>query len=212
MPMAQISLAVDTKTELRLVDDRYSEELFRLVDSNRAHLRRWHPWIDTLRSVSNVEKTISTWQGRFSSGQACYYGVWFEDRLCGMINYISVDLSNQWAALSYWLDAEHQGKGIMTNCCLTMISQAFHVWKFNRVSIECATENTRSRAIPERLGFKLEGILCEVEWLHDRYVDHAIYGLLRSNDANGKLNPADSQSINLPWSDRTGSAESALLM
>ena len=69
----------------------------------------------------------------------------------------------------------------MTNCCRTLIQHAFDVWKLNRVTIECATENARSRAIPERLGFKLEGIVRGIEWLQDRYVDHAMYGLLNPN-------------------------------
>jgi ribosomal-protein-serine acetyltransferase len=49
------------------------------------------------------------------------------------------------------------------------------------VSIRCAIENGRSRAIPERLGFGFEGICRESEWLNDRFVDHAIYGLLRTD-------------------------------
>ncbi len=68
----------------------------------------------------------------------------------------------------------------MTTCCRALIVHSFRVWKLNRVTIECATENTRSRAIPERLGFKLEGIIRGVEKLHDHYADHAFYGLLRS--------------------------------
>jgi ribosomal-protein-serine acetyltransferase len=79
------------------------------------------------------------------------------------------------------LDAGHQGKGIMTACCRAFIAYGFNSWKLNRVTIECATHNTRSRAIPECLGFKFEGVIREVEWLHDHYVDHAVYGLLRSD-------------------------------
>jgi ribosomal-protein-serine acetyltransferase len=82
--------------------------------------------------------------------------------------------------LSFWLDAAHQGQGIMTACCGAMLEHAFDTWKLNRITIECATQNSRSRAIPERLGFKLEGIAREIEWLHDHFVDHAIYGCLRS--------------------------------
>ena len=42
-----------------------------------------------------------------------------------------------------------------------------------------ATENLASRAICERLGMKLEGIISNAENLNGRIVDHAIYGLHR---------------------------------
>ncbi len=73
----------------------------------------------------------------------------------------------------------------MTACCRALVADGFERWKLNRVTIECATDNTRSRAIPERLGFKLEGIVRGIEWLHDRYVDHAMYGLLKEDQLHG---------------------------
>lgn len=138
-----------------------------------------------MHSVADVEKIIEIWVKQFVNNKECYTGIWFEGQLCGMVNYVCVDWSNRWTALSYWLDAAHQGQGIMTASCQTMISYGYNKWKFNRISIECATQNARSRAIPERLGFKLEGIIRGIEWLQDHYVDHAMYGLLRSDYANG---------------------------
>ena len=53
----------------------------------------------------------------------------------------------------------------MTACCRAFVAHGFDTWKLNRITIECATENVRSRAIPERLGFKLDGIVRGIEWL-----------------------------------------------
>jgi ribosomal-protein-serine acetyltransferase len=47
------------------------------------------------------------------------------------------------------------------------------------VRLAAATENAKSRAIPERLGFHLDGVLREQERVDGRYVDHAVYTLLR---------------------------------
>lgn len=178
--------AINEQTELRLIERQHGDELFQLIDANRQHLRRWHPWVDIMRSPVDVERAIGAWQQQYVNNRGFYTGIWFAGKCCGVINHLSVDWANRWTALSYWLDAAHQGKGIMTTCCRTMVAHSFNVWKLNRITIECATENTRSRAVAERLGFKLDGIVREIEWLHDHYVDHAMYGLLRSDYLNGQ--------------------------
>ena len=172
---------VDPQTELRLVDAQHINELIHLFEVNRDHLRRWHPWVDLIRTAGEVEKAVAFWQLQYKANAGIHAGIWFKGRLCGMIGHQTVDWSNRWAALSFWLDAAHQGQGIMTACCRAMLAHAFETWKLNRITIECATQNTRSRAIPERLGFKLEGVTREIEWLHDHFADHAIYGRLRSD-------------------------------
>jgi ribosomal-protein-serine acetyltransferase len=82
--------------------------------------------------------------------------------------------------IGYWISAKFEGNGIITHSCKALIAYAFNELKLNRVEIRCATENGRSRAIPERLGFKLEGVLRESEWRHTRFYDMAIYGLLQN--------------------------------
>jgi ribosomal-protein-serine acetyltransferase len=164
-----------------LVDRSQAEELFRLVDSNRKYLRQWHPWLDFIQSTADVEKMITVWLQQFANNRGFCAAILFDGRLCGIIQHMNVDWLNHSTTLSYWLDEAHQGKGIMTASCRAFIAHAFDIWKLNRVTIECATENTRSRAIPERLGFKMEGIVREFEWLYDHFVDHALYGLLRSD-------------------------------
>ena len=49
----------------------------------------------------------------------------------------------------------------------------------NRVEIKSGEANVKSRAIAKRFGFKHEGNLREAEWVNDRYVDHAVYSMLK---------------------------------
>src|SRR5215212_7167551 len=55
---------------------------------------------------------------------------------------------------SPWLGEEHQGKGLVTAACLALVDHAFGDLGLNRMVISCATENEKSCAIPERLGFR----------------------------------------------------------
>jgi ribosomal-protein-serine acetyltransferase len=182
---------IDRQIELRLMERHHATEFFQLVDANREHWRKWHPWLpDTLRSAADAEKFIAAWLLNFAGNKGFCAGVWSRERLCGMIHHVNPDWANRSVFLSYWLDEAHQGMGIMTVSCSAVVSHAFDIWKMNRVAIQCAVENARSRAIPGRLGFKLEGIVREAEWLYDRFVDHALYSLLKSDYENGKSNNA----------------------
>jgi ribosomal-protein-serine acetyltransferase len=178
---AMFAHKVNGQIELRMIDRTDAERLFRLIDGNRGYLREWHPWVEIMRSTADVEKLIGAAQQQFANNRGFHAGIWFEGNLCGVVHHLNVDWVNRWTALSYWLDEGHQGKGIMTESCRAMVAHAFETWKLHRVMIECAAENTRSRAIPERLGFKLEGVTRQSEWLQDRFVDHALYGRLKTD-------------------------------
>jgi ribosomal-protein-serine acetyltransferase len=107
-------------------------------------------------------------------------GIWHEDRLAGVIGYDPIDWENRSTELGYWLGEEYQGKGLVTAACRALVEHAFGELGLNRVVISCATENEKSCAIPERLGFRREGIERQAEWLYDRFVDHVTYSALAS--------------------------------
>jgi hypothetical protein len=46
------------------------------------------------------------------------------------------------------------------------------------LTIRAALENVRSRAIPQRLGFREEGVLREAERVGDGYLDIVVYSML----------------------------------
>jgi len=83
------------------------------MDANREHIQRWHPWVDALCSVNDVEMKISTWQEQRAANRGFHAGIWFDGQLCGIINHLNVDWANHCTALCYWLDAGYQRRGIM---------------------------------------------------------------------------------------------------
>ncbi|PCL95024.1 GNAT family N-acetyltransferase [Paenibacillus lautus] len=61
--------------------------------------------------------------------------------------------------IGYWIDTRMSGKGYMTEAVQGITNFAFTELKARRVEIRCDTLNYKSKAIPERLGFQLEGTL-----------------------------------------------------
>lgn len=99
----------------------------------------------------------------------------------GVIGTHNINWSNRSTSLGYWLGEAYQGQGVMTRACRALIAHIFNDMGLNRVEIACATGNNGSCAIPRRLGFTLEGINHQVEWLYDHYVDHYLFALLAQN-------------------------------
>jgi ribosomal-protein-serine acetyltransferase len=172
---------VGGRTDLALMEHRHARELFELIESNRAHLRAWMNWVDQRRTAAEVANYIAAGLKQFVLNQGIQVGIWEDDKLCGMIVCAPLDWQQKAACLEYWLGAAHQGKGIMTSSCRAMMEHLLGTVGLHRLTIRCAAENHRSRAVAERLGFTFEGTARDAEWLYDHYVDHAVYGLLKGD-------------------------------
>jgi len=180
---------IGEQTELALMEHRHARELLALIEANRARLREWMSWVDQRRTQVEVSLYIATSLKQFAVGQGMHVGVWEKGKLCGMINCAPIDWPHKATYLEYWLGEVWQGKGIMTAGCRAVVDYVFGELDLHRVTIRCAAENKRSRAVAERLGFALEGISRDAEWLNDHFVNHAVYGLLKGDFAAPNLNP-----------------------
>src|SRR5215204_1243040 len=167
-------------TELRLLEERHAEQLADLTDRNREHLRAWLPWVDASRTVEDRKNFIRGALEQFAHNKGFVAGIRYEGCLAGVISYNSIDWENRSTELGYWLGEEYQGKGLVTAACRALVDHAFLELGLNRVIISCATENKKSCAIAERLGFRREGIERQAVWLYDHFVDHVTYSALAS--------------------------------
>ncbi len=59
----------------------------------------------------------------------------------------------------YWIRTSYAGKGFMTEAINALTQYAFKQLKVNRLTITCDSDNLRSKNIPEKLGYTLEGRL-----------------------------------------------------
>jgi ribosomal-protein-serine acetyltransferase len=164
--------------ELRLLEERHAEALYTLVDANRPHLRAWLPWVDEQRGVEDSRAFLRGAMAQYGDNEGFQAGIWVGDALAGVIGQHHVDWRNRTTSLGYYLGAAYQGRGLMTRACQLVVTHCFRELGLHRVEIRVEPRNERSRAIPERLGFRQEGVLREAFWLYDRYVDVVVYGLL----------------------------------
>lgn len=162
---------------LRLFEESDAGELYRLIDTNRALLGRWMRW-PAQQTADGTLEFIRVTRGQVSTNDGFQAAVVAGDRIAGVIGFHGVDWGNRQTSLGYWLGEAFQGQGTMTRAVTALVEHAFSVWDLRRVEIKVAPDNTRSRAIPERLGFRQEGTLRDAEWIGDRFVDNVVYAVL----------------------------------
>jgi ribosomal-protein-serine acetyltransferase len=177
--MYPVRLKVCDSVELRQIVPEDVEDLTELIDRNRSYLREWLPWLDNSTSVIDSARFIGRSIEQAKDDNGLTLGILFDGKLAGVIGQHYVDSFNRRTELGYWLDAAHQGRGIVTRAVARFTDYAFRAQDCNRVILQCASENTKSRAIAERLGFVKEGTLREAEWLYDHYVDLVVYSMLK---------------------------------
>ncbi|MFD1066718.1 GNAT family N-acetyltransferase [Oceanobacillus locisalsi] len=169
---------LDDRLTLRQLQMEDANALFMAVENSREQLWEWLPWIEATRSLSDCLAFIDLCLQGAKRRQSLNVGIFEERKLIGCINFNFIDWQNSSASIGYWLDPSYQKKGIMTSAVQVMIDYAFYTLRLNRVEIRASMHNKKSRAIPERLNFRHEGIIRQGEWLYDHYEDLAVYGLL----------------------------------
>lgn len=173
-----VTFALDGGYSLRCLEEGDVAKLHAVVVANREHLARWMPWAREQTEQQTLEFIRAT-RGQVDRNEGFQTAIVDElDRIVGVIGFHGVLRKDLSAELGYWLAADTQGRGVMTAAASTLVDHAFSALELNRVEIRVAVGNARSRAIPERLGFKPEGILREAERVGDRYHDLVVYAML----------------------------------
>lgn len=170
---------IDGDTYLKLLDVEDAPALFALTDHSRAHLRTWLPWVDHTTNVADSRVFIEGTKKQFADNNGFQAGIWYQGQLAGVAGFHKIDWGNQKTEIGYWLGASLQGRGLMTQTCRALIAHAFAEWGLHRIEIHCGVGNTKSAAIPKRLGFTREGCIRDAERLADGHFNGLeVFGML----------------------------------
>ncbi len=182
------------RLHLRSLVPKDASELFALVDANRSYLKQWLPWLDDNQSADDSLSFIQHSLAQAQANKEFVSAICHDDQIIGQISLHAINWSNRSSTIGYWLAEPHQGKGIITRACQTILDYGFTPLNLNRIEICCAAENLRSQAVAERLGLTYEGTCRDAEWLYDHFVNHRIYSILQSEWPSNapSLAPAES--------------------
>jgi ribosomal-protein-serine acetyltransferase len=172
-----VSFAVDLGDEraLRPLEDADAEELFAVIEANRAHLAAWMPFVGQTRGVADSLAFVRAARRQYQENRGMQLAVLQGERIVGVAGLHAIDWTRKSTSIGYWLAADRQGAGTMTAAVCALLDHAFDDWQLGRVEIRAGVLNARSRAIPERLGFREEGVLPSAERIGTRVIDHVVY-------------------------------------
>ncbi len=177
-PAFSLTCRVDTGLELRVLEPRHANELYMLIDANRDHIGRWMPWCTQGYGLKDAEIFIQGNLAGLVKGLGMTLAMVYQGELVGGIGNQPVDVVNRSADIGYWLAESAQGNGIVTRAARAMVDYSLVDMGLNRVTIHTATENKRSAAVPERLGFGLVSVRRQAEALNGKQVDQIEYAML----------------------------------
>lgn len=91
----------------------------------------------------------------------------------------------QAGTLGYWTGQRHARQGYMAEAIAALTHHAFEKLGLSRLEAACLPENTASRGLLERSGFKYEGVAQSYLQINGRWRTHVLYAALRM-DRRGK--------------------------
>jgi ribosomal-protein-alanine N-acetyltransferase len=89
--------------------------------------------------------------------------------------------------IGYWIDSRVAGRGIMTTAVAMATDHAFWSVGVHRVEVNIRPENTASRRVVEKLGFREESLRKRFLHIDGDWRDHLSYALVREEVPGGLL-------------------------
>jgi [ribosomal protein S5]-alanine N-acetyltransferase len=120
---------------------------------------------------------LNYWSSLFHNKRSFYWGIALKDtnQLIGTIGFNIISIANNKAEISYDLDHDYWGRGIMLKAMKAVLKFADYALALTRVQATVIIDNKRSINLLERCGFACEGHLKKYEVVNGVHKDYYMY-------------------------------------
>ncbi len=169
---------------LQPLDTTDAQELWAAIEGSRQHLGRWLPWVPFTDSLTATLRFIEASAIDWDTGRSLRYLIRERGsrRLLGVVGLDACVHLHRAAELGYWLKRDVTGHGFMTEAARTLVDAGFQRLHLHRIRCAAATDNHASLQVIARLGFRFEGLARHAEWVDARWLDHAVFAKLATDD------------------------------
>ncbi|RWZ60186.1 N-acetyltransferase [Halobacillus fulvus] len=144
-------------------------------------LKPWLPFVQTTPTIEDTEQNTREALAKFMTRESLRYLIFTKDgEFVGSTGFHNLDWDVRKLEIGYWIDTAYSGKGYVREAVQKLTDFAMEELGFVRVEIRCESENLKSRAVPESLGYELEGILKKEDLSVDgtRLTDTCVYAMV----------------------------------
>lgn len=189
--------SVDETTTLRLVAREDGPALAEAYRRNRRHLAPWEPTrSQRFFEAGGQSDAVSDALFAHRAGSLLPLVLECEGEIVGRITLSNVVRGAfDSADLGYWLDADLQGRGLMTRAVGEALRLARDELRLHRVQAGTLLHNTGSQTVLERNGFERIGVARRYLRIAGEWQDHVLFQRLLEDAPQGRLDPPDSAQV-----------------
>lgn len=164
---------------LRSISHEDAVNLFEIMgDAETMKYITSHP----VQSIEEMEEKINTHLENFQLEKEIPWVIIDNknERVIGMFRFHKVNMWHRKAEMGVAIHRDYQRKGLMTELMPEILRYGFEILELNRIVGDIFADNTGSRKILEKFGFKKEGVLRQTDFDGENFHDTVVYSMLRS--------------------------------
>ena len=143
-----LAIKIDDNIELRQIQITDASDIFETINTQRAYLGKWLPFVEYTKTIHDSELFINSIYSEPPEKQELVFVINFDKKFAGIIGFKDTDKINKKTEIGYWLSEPFQKKGIITESLKKLMDYVFKKMDINRIQIKCATGNIQSSKIP----------------------------------------------------------------
>ena len=159
----KIDTAIITpRTVIRRFREGEGNAFYRLVSDNRDRLREVLPQtIDTVPTKKEAEGYVRRKIAAWLCQEEFCFGVWENEsaQLIGYVKIFHIDWSVPSADITFFIDKEYEGKGLMTEVVRKLLRFAFEQLSIEKIRLRTAMDNYATQRLARKCGLRREGDL-----------------------------------------------------
>lgn len=150
------------------------------TEASLTELARWMIWAVGARPEDSAYYASEAERAN-NSGDAHHFVILFEGKVAGGISLIRGEPRLGYLEVGYWLRTDLSGRGLMTEALTAVCAYGFDEVGLHRLELRAGVQNSASRKVAEKAGFRECGRVRESVFMDGRYVDAIVYDLLEAD-------------------------------